>query len=94
MIETISLLVEKCPTGESIFVDLIVGAGHLGLRSNAADDTDPFVRTTQNVRVVVDHDQTVTTGNITYGICGAQDGLTELWVYGYLVSVNSPSLAP
>jgi hypothetical protein len=53
---------------------------------------DGAVSTIQNIRVVVDHDQTVTLGSAGSACDNGQD--LELWLYGYLISVNSPSLAP
>jgi len=47
--------------------------------------------TIQNVRIVVDHDQTVRSSGGSVGDC---NGNVSLWLSGYLVSVDSPSLAP
>jgi hypothetical protein len=91
VIETISYGATGCPPGLGVAMDLVVGAGHLLLTANNSSSATDFVSTVQNVRVVVDHDQTLSP------VAGEVQGCTgaaQLWLYGYLVGVNSPSLAP
>jgi hypothetical protein len=90
VIETISLSISGCSQGSarsetikagSAFVTVVATVGSFFVGSSI-----------QNVRIVVDHDQTVQDNSGTgTGSCADSP---NLWLNGYLVSVNSPSLAP
>jgi hypothetical protein len=89
VIETISYTITTCDPESFDAVTIVAGTVPLTVAASRANGEASIV----NLRVVVEPDQLVfrESGN---GV-GRCDPLTSrLWLSGYLVSVNSPSLAP
>ena len=90
VIETVSLSI-TCSPGMEFHMVLRLGPVQLVLP--VVGDPDAVGSIIQNVRVVVDHDQQVAIGS-SGGQGGCAPETTSVSLAGYLISVNSPSLAP
>jgi hypothetical protein len=90
VIETVTYSV-RCNPGEQGLATLALGPVRLTLVATAGPEALGSV--IQNVRVVVDHDQLVYLA-MGGGAGSCSFSSQQLYVAGYLVSVNSPSLAP
>jgi hypothetical protein len=89
VIETISFSMGGCQPAAVVSASILAGT----VPTVAAGPATLWTSVV-NVRVVVDHDQKVAINGGGFMGGGCDVSTQNLWVSGYLVSVNSPSFAP